>query len=63
MPVIKLLNDFKKDSRCPEKYQVDFNIKDEIGNTPLHYATMTDNVKLVNLLLQECGATADLHNN
>ena len=41
------MHDFENDKRCPIDYCVDFDITDEQGNTPVHYATITKNAKLI----------------
>ena len=58
--VFKVLINFMKNS--PQKFEIDFNIFDSEQNTPMHYACLTGNYDLVQILNEECGADPFLTN-
>ena len=57
----KILEYSNSDS-CPQKYKVNFNIKNSLGNTALHYACRTGNVELVKFLIEKCKVNPNVLN-
>ena len=52
--LMKKILEYSKSASCPTKYKVNFNIKNSLGNTALHYACRTGNLELVMFLIENC---------